>query len=118
MRDCQYILIDLRGIFIVLYFTCPFLGSHKFSIIVHNISVVQICNIVYNTYIMLHCMSCYHYYKLYIHYGPHFQMLDLLLGVFRDRVSLCSPGCPGTHCVDHADLKLRNLPTSVPKCWD
>jgi hypothetical protein len=27
---------------------------------------------------------------------------------FRDRVSLCSPGCPGTHYVDQAGLKLRN----------
>jgi hypothetical protein len=24
--------------------------------------------------------------------------------VFRDRVSLCSPGCPGTHSVDQDDL--------------
>jgi hypothetical protein len=29
---------------------------------------------------------------------------------FRDRVSLCSPGCPGTHSVDQAGLKLRNPP--------
>ena len=33
--------------------------------------------------------------------------------VFRDRVSLCSPGCPGTHSVDQAGLKLRNLPASA-----
>jgi hypothetical protein len=32
---------------------------------------------------------------------------------FRDRVSLCSPGCPGTHSVDQAVLKLRNLPASA-----
>jgi hypothetical protein len=25
-------------------------------------------------------------------------------------VSLCSPGCPGTHFVDQAGLKLRSLP--------
>jgi hypothetical protein len=30
--------------------------------------------------------------------------------VFQDRVSLCSPGCPGTHFVDQAGLELRNLP--------
>jgi hypothetical protein len=30
-----------------------------------------------------------------------------------DRVSLYSPGCPGTHFVDQADLKLRNLPASA-----
>jgi hypothetical protein len=28
--------------------------------------------------------------------------------VFRDRVSLYSPGCPGTHFVDQAGLELRN----------
>jgi hypothetical protein len=31
----------------------------------------------------------------------------------RDRVSLCSPGCPGTHSVDQAGLALRNLPASA-----
>jgi hypothetical protein len=30
--------------------------------------------------------------------------------VFQDRVSLCSPGCPGTHFVDQAGLELRNPP--------
>ena len=29
---------------------------------------------------------------------------------FQDRVSLCSPGCPGTHPVAQVGLKLRNLP--------
>ena len=33
--------------------------------------------------------------------------------VLRDRVSLCSPGCPGTHSVDHAGLELRNPPASA-----
>jgi hypothetical protein len=33
--------------------------------------------------------------------------------VFRDRVSLCSPGCPGTHFVDQAGLELRNPPVSA-----
>ena len=33
--------------------------------------------------------------------------------VFRDRVSLCSPGCPGTHSIDQAGLELRNLPASA-----
>jgi hypothetical protein len=39
-------------------------------------------------------------------------------GECRDRVSLCSPGCPGTHSVDQAGLELRNLPPLPPKCWD
>jgi hypothetical protein len=29
---------------------------------------------------------------------------------FRDRVSLYSPGCHGTHSVDQAGLEFRNLP--------
>ena len=33
--------------------------------------------------------------------------------VFRDRASLCSPGCPGTHFVDQAGLELRNPPASA-----
>ena len=33
--------------------------------------------------------------------------------VFRDRVSLCSPGCPGTHSVDQVGLELRNPPASA-----
>jgi hypothetical protein len=36
-----------------------------------------------------------------------------LFFVFRDRVSLYNPGCPGTHFVDQAGLELRNLPVSA-----
>jgi hypothetical protein len=32
---------------------------------------------------------------------------------FRDRVSLCSPGCPGTHSIDQAGLELRNSSASA-----
>jgi hypothetical protein len=35
--------------------------------------------------------------------------------VFRDRVSLYSSGCPGTHFVDQAGLELRNLPASASR---
>jgi hypothetical protein len=37
-------------------------------------------------------------------------LMRLFFLVFQDRVSLYSPGCPGTHSVDQAGLKLRNLP--------
>jgi hypothetical protein len=37
----------------------------------------------------------------------------LFFFVFLDRVSLCSPGCPGTHSVDQAGLVLRNPPASA-----
>jgi hypothetical protein len=33
----------------------------------------------------------------------------------RDRVSLYSPGCPGTHFVDQAGLELRNPPASASR---
>jgi hypothetical protein len=36
-----------------------------------------------------------------------------LVLVFRDRVSLYSSGCPGTHFVDQAGLELRNPPASA-----
>jgi hypothetical protein len=35
-----------------------------------------------------------------------------LFSFFRDRVSLYSPGCPGTHSVDQTGLELRNSPAS------
>ena len=33
--------------------------------------------------------------------------------ICQDRVSLCVPGCPGTHSVDEAGLELRDLPASA-----
>jgi hypothetical protein len=39
----------------------------------------------------------------------------LLFLLFQDRVSLHSPGCPGTHSVNQAGLKLGNLPASALK---
>jgi hypothetical protein len=41
------------------------------------------------------------------------QYFSFFFLVFRDRVSLCNPGCPGTHSVDQARLELRNLPASA-----
>jgi hypothetical protein len=32
---------------------------------------------------------------------------------FSEKVSLCSPGCPGTHFVDQAGLELRNPTASA-----
>jgi hypothetical protein len=39
--------------------------------------------------------------------------LFVCFGFFRDRVSLCSPGSPGTHFVDQAGLEVRNPPASA-----
>jgi hypothetical protein len=42
-----------------------------------------------------------------------FVVVVVVLFVFRDNVSLCSPGCPGTHFVDQAGLELRDPPASL-----
>ena len=39
----------------------------------------------------------------------------LFLFFLWDRVSLCLPGCPGTHFVDQAVLELRNPPASASR---
>jgi hypothetical protein len=39
--------------------------------------------------------------------------MEYFVCLFRDRVSLYSPGCPRTHFVDHAGLELRNPPASA-----
>jgi hypothetical protein len=48
------------------------------------------------------------YFYLFI-----YLFIYLIFWVFRDRVSLYSPGCPGTHSVDQAGLELRNPPASA-----
>jgi hypothetical protein len=45
--------------------------------------------------------------------GFGFDFVFVFCFFFRDRVSLCSLGCPGIHSVDQAGLKLRNLPASA-----
>jgi hypothetical protein len=36
------------------------------------------------------------------------------IGFFQDRISLCSPGCPGTHSVDQADLEQKSTCLCLP----
>ena len=50
--------------------------------------------------------------------AENFEHSDILLLflVFQDMVFLCnSPGCPGTHFVEQAGLKLRDLPASASR---
>jgi hypothetical protein len=37
----------------------------------------------------------------------------MVIVLFGDRVSLCILGCPVTHSVDQAGLKLRDLPATA-----
>jgi hypothetical protein len=91
----------------------------------------------YGSWVRIMCLYFIGSLIIYLHYSIISQYLTLLLKgkslhisqtlpyrllllsssslflVFRDRVSLCSPGCPGTHSVDQAGLELRNLPASA-----
>jgi hypothetical protein len=54
------------------------------------------------------------YYRFAIGiFGGRVFLVCLFVCLFVDRVSLCSPGCPGTHSVDQAGLRLRNSPASA-----
>jgi hypothetical protein len=44
-----------------------------------------------------------------------FVFVLFLEGGVLDRISLYSPGCPGTHSVKQAGLKLRNPPAFAPQ---
>jgi hypothetical protein len=68
-------------------------------------------------------MSCTHVINFWINIYVLFLFLFfaflfyfvLFCFVFRDRVSLCSSGYPGTHSVFHAGLELRNPPISASR---
>ena len=47
-------------------------------------------------------------FKVYLFFFFSFSFL-----FFQDRVSLCSPGCPGTHFVNQVGPELRNPPASA-----
>jgi hypothetical protein len=70
------------------------------------------------------CQSNYATSSSQMHFSMHpfcfvlFCFVLFCFVLFWDRVSLCNPGCPGTHFVDQAGLKLRNPLPLPPKCWD
>lgn len=39
------------------------------------------------------------------------------LGMFFDRVFLCSPDWPGIHCLEQVGLEFRNI-SLFSECWD
>jgi hypothetical protein len=51
--------------------------------------------------------------KIYLYGFLFVCLLGLVWFGVLDFVSLCNPGCPGTHSVDQAGLKLRDQPASV-----
>jgi hypothetical protein len=55
------------------------------------------------------------YFHLYLNIYLSIYLFVFNYFVFRDRVSLYSPGCSGTHSVDQAGLELRNPPASASR---
>ena len=46
------------------------------------------------------------------------EVVVMFVCFFSDRVSLCSPGFPGTHSVDQVGLELVELILPLPpECW-
>jgi hypothetical protein len=66
----------------------------------------------YSVYLHRVCRQCSSGLRL-LTKGHLFCLFVCLFFVFRDRISLCSPGCPETHSVDQACLELRNPPASI-----
>jgi hypothetical protein len=59
-----------------------------------------------------HMVCCFLFVCLFV-FWFFFCIFCFLFLVFRGRVSLYIPGCPGTHFVDQAGLELRNPPASA-----
>jgi hypothetical protein len=80
-----------------------------------------ICVVPISTFVKLPpCEACHCWEARFMPgVSPLFCLFVCLFGVvvlfcfFRDRASLYSPGCPGTHSVDQAGLELRNSPASA-----
>jgi hypothetical protein len=61
-------------------------------------------------------MGLYGYFSLFCWFLLFNDFFVWLVGwFFRDRVSMFSSGCPGTHFVDQAGFELRNPPASASR---
>jgi hypothetical protein len=116
------VLIQWFSTFLLLWPLIQFLlvwwppAMNLFSLLLHNCSfaIVMNCNVsIWYAGCLLcdprsFCLSETIYDKEFFFFFFFFFFL-----VFWDRVSLCSPGCPGTHSVDQTGLELRNPPASA-----
>ena len=74
--------------------------------------------ISYQAYFKINYITIYKVEILYIllilyHLKFYFIFYLFIFLIFWDRVSLYSPGCPGTYSVDQSGLELRNPPASA-----
>jgi hypothetical protein len=76
---------------------------------IHFVCMCMMCVLDFRLWVVWWCCFCLVWFGL-VWFGL---VWFGLVWFFRDRVSLCSPACPGTHFVDQAGLKLRNPPASA-----
>jgi hypothetical protein len=113
--------VQKRGQSIYIY-TYIYTYIHIYTYIYTHIYIcIYVCIYVYVYIDILFMYLCIMYYLfmyvcmyvcMYLFIYLFIYLLVLVL-VFRDRVSLYSPGCPGTRSVDQVGLGLRNLPASA-----
>jgi hypothetical protein len=87
-----------------------------------SLTILSALGIIFSSY-WLFCLRLRTFYSFLFFHLKFFSHLLVVVVVglflfvcflfFRDRVSLCSSGCPGTHPVDQAGPELRNPPVSV-----
>ena len=108
---CMHIHIYIHGHTCTHIYTYVHTNAHTFITHVHAYTCTYIC-----------ARACIHTHTHTHTHTPHpstgyksIPSFNLFCGEgrVRDRISLYSPGCLGTHSVDQADLKLRNLPASA-----
>jgi hypothetical protein len=94
-----------------LWVNVPYIGSWLASESIKVEKRTDSCALHIMPWHMCHSTHTYmHIIDIHVYTNTIF---CLFVFVFRDGVSLYSPGCPGTHFVDQTGLELRNLPASA-----
>jgi hypothetical protein len=93
--------MEYQGITCVNYVKCEFRGSNE----IFNFPLTCSSNFPHSSRFIL--------IKNSLNLFCIWNNINFFFLVFQDRVSLYSPGCPGTHFVDQVGLELRNPPASA-----
>jgi hypothetical protein len=89
---------------------------NKIPLLVGSLPLRQAAMVSQNTLFFFFGFSRQGFSVYRTHFFTFFSFLSFFLFlVFRDRVSLYSPGYPGTHFVDQAGLELRNPPAPASR---
>jgi hypothetical protein len=89
--------------------------THIYMYLWHTHIYVYIYVYIYYTHIYV-CMYVFTIFRTFVQLSVCVrsdERIFFFFWFFWDRISLYSPGCPGTHFVDQAGLELRNPPASA-----